>query len=211
MPATSRRLPRPDARLIIGVLLVIASVVGVVAVVAGANRTVQVYAASGAIASGEVLTDDRLALVEVHANDAVGYYLTPETKPEGELIATRPIGAGEYIPRSAIGAADESFATVVVPISGSVPAGIGPGVAVTLWSSVPGEQPGTFTTPQALVQQAEVVRIVERDQVIATGEVELELRVPANQVASVLGDATNGARMHVVPLHTTPVVPETGE
>lgn len=208
--ASRRRLPHLDARLVIGILLVVASVVGVIAVVAGANRTVAIYAASGPIAAGEPLTTERLSLVQVHEQDSVALYLSPEALPDGEVIATRPIGAGELIPVSALGAADASMSTVVVPISGTLPVEVTTGATVALWSSVPGEQPGSYTEPRVLVAEAQVIRVVEQDRMIATGEVELELRLPAHLVATVLGDVTNGARLHVIPVHSAPAAPVAG-
>lgn len=205
MPATARRrLPQLDPRMLVGIVLVLASIAGTAAVVLSANRTVVVLAAAAPIAPGEALDRDRLALVEVRESAGLDLYLTPESLPEGGAIVTRPVGAGEFVPLSAVGDADRSQSSVVVPISGSTPGGVAAGAQVSLWSAAPSERPGAYETPTELVAQAHVVRLVEHDRMIGGGQVELELRVPAEQVPTVLAAVTNGSRLHVVPLHSAP-------
>ncbi len=58
-PVPVARLKRPswkDPRLLVGLLLVLASVAGVVFLVGSADRTTEVYAARDGIAVGETLT-----------------------------------------------------------------------------------------------------------------------------------------------------------
>ncbi|WP_258933644.1 hypothetical protein [Nesterenkonia pannonica] len=66
--STARRMKPPswkDPRLIVGTLLVAASVGGVVALVAEQNRTAPAYAAARALAVGEEITEDDLVTVDV--------------------------------------------------------------------------------------------------------------------------------------------------
>ena len=201
-PARRPRLPRLDPRMLVGIVLVIASVVGVVLVVLSANRTVPVYAASGPLAPGDALDAERLALIEVPAGAGLELYLAPDRLPASAVVVTRPIGAGELVPLSALGEADRSLVPVDVPISGSAPGGVGIGAEVSLWAAEPGERPGSYATPRELVAVAHVVRLIEHDRMIGGGQLELELRVPEGQVASVLAAVTNGSRLHVVPRHS---------
>lgn len=204
MARSARRRARIDPRMLVGIVLVLASVTGVLAVVLLANRTVPVLAAREPIAAGDALDADRLAIVEVHVSDAVDLYLAPDRMPGTEVVVTRPIGAGELVPLSALGEADRSRASVVVPISGSTPGGVVPGAAVTLWAAAPSDRPGVYETPQQLVGDAQVVRTIEHDRMIGGGAVELELRVPADRVPTVLAAVTNGSRLHIVPDHQPP-------
>ena len=61
--ANAARLKKPswkDPRLLIGILLVLASVVGVISLVGAADQTAEAYAAREPIAVGETLTADKL-------------------------------------------------------------------------------------------------------------------------------------------------------
>lgn len=200
---------RLDPRLLIGSILVVASVCGVIWVVSSANRTVSVYVASAPIAQGDPLTSQSLSIVEVPVSASNELYLTPEQFDDSgfagldgaAVISTRPIGEGEFLPLSAVGVADESSAPVVVTISGALPEHVSTGVTVELWAASPGERPGTYGAPVVLVQQAHVVRVLESQQLVNSGQVEVELRIPDADLAEVLTALTNGSRLHVVPVY----------
>ncbi|SJM54486.1 SAF domain-containing protein [Gulosibacter sp. 10] len=200
MTATRRRI-RLDPRLLIGSLLVVASVIGVTWVVAAANQTVAVYAAAKPIAQGDALGATELSIVEVPVSETNDLYLTPELLSAEGGTATRPIGAGELIPISAVGAAEQGVSEVVVTVSGALSERIAPGTAVELWSAAPDERPGAYRPPTVVVDEAQVVRVLEAEQFVHSGETEVELRIPEHALAEVLAAATNGARMHLVPLY----------
>ncbi|KAB1641156.1 SAF domain-containing protein [Gulosibacter chungangensis] len=195
-----RQRIRLDPRLLIGSVLVIASVLGVVWVVSAAKQTVPVYVAAVAIAQGDTISEQSLSLVEVPVAGSNELYLSPESLSDAAIITTRPIGAGEFIPLSALGAGDDASAPVVVAISGALPENVSTGVAVELWAAAPGERPGTYEPPVVLVQQAQVVRVLESQQLVNNGQVEVELRLPDADLAEVLTALTNGSRMHLVPV-----------
>ena len=58
-----------DPRLLVGVLLVLASVVGVISLVGSADQTTEVYAARDSIAVGEKLTTDNVVRAKVRLGD----------------------------------------------------------------------------------------------------------------------------------------------
>lgn len=67
-PGQAPRLSKPswkDPRLLIGILLVLASVAGVVALVGNAARTVPMYAAKDALVVGQSITVDSFTIVQV--------------------------------------------------------------------------------------------------------------------------------------------------
>ena len=195
------RIPSLDPRLLIGVGLVIVAVIGVVGVVLAANRTVSVYAAAAPIAAGAPVDPGAFDVVEVHVATPSGLYLAPGDATD-DLVITRPIGPGEFIPLSALGTEDAGMSAVVVPITGAVPASVATGSDVTLWAAQPGEKSGTFAASAVLVESAHVVALIAEERMIGSGSVQLELRVPAAQVAAVLDAIANGAQLQVVPIHT---------
>ena len=104
-PGPSPRRVRPprwlDLRLVLGVLLVLGSVLIGARVVSAADATVPVWAASGNLAAGTVLSADDLVPVEVRLDDAADGYLAASTHPEGRTLA-RSVHRGELVPRSAL-------------------------------------------------------------------------------------------------------------
>ena len=69
------RLSKPswkDPRLLIGILLVLASVAGVVALVGNADSTVPMYAAKDALVVGQKITAESFTVVQVQLGDVDG-------------------------------------------------------------------------------------------------------------------------------------------
>src|SRR5690606_13264936 len=108
-----------DPRLAVGIVLVGASVAGVVAIVTAADSTVTVYASGESLAVGDVLSAADLVATEVRLGGLDDGYLAPGDVPDDGLVVTRTIGAGELIPEGAVGEArSEDWASVVVAIRG---------------------------------------------------------------------------------------------
>ncbi|WP_311477745.1 hypothetical protein [uncultured Gulosibacter sp.] len=204
MPAKPALTRRIDSRLIIGILLVLASMAAVAGIVLASQHTRTVYVANDNLAPGDPLTEDRLALVEVRVDDTTPLYLGPDRLPNEPAVITRAVGAGELIPLSALGAADQSTASVVVTLTSSPPSGVAAGSHVELWVALPGERAGEYAEPGVVVADAVVVRRIEADRLVGANTVELELRVPKTELQHVLAATTAEARMHVVPLYREP-------
>lgn len=191
---------RIDPRLLIGVFLVIASVVGVFVVVDATRATVTRVVAVEAIAPGETIRADQVRSVEVNLGDHADEYAAAEQlKSESGLVATKPIAPGELIPVSALGDADTSRAAMVVPIAGQLPSSVVVGAQVEVWAAVPGERPGTYAPPNVIVSDATVVRVVEGDDFVVSDDVEVELLVPDSDTATVLSATAAQARIQLVP------------
>lgn len=113
----ARRLSAPswrDSRLLIGVLLVLASVVlGALAIGAADNR-VGVWAAKADMTAGEAVTEDKLVRVEVQLGDRAGQYLTSSSGLPPNAKVDRTVRKGELIPRSTL--IDSGLDTVPVSI-----------------------------------------------------------------------------------------------
>ena len=103
------RLKKPswkDPRLLVGILLVLASVVGVISLVGAADQTTEAYAAREPIAVGETLTADKLHRVKVRLGEVEQHYLTPESGLDAGLVAVQRIGKDQLLPRESLGQLD---------------------------------------------------------------------------------------------------------
>ena len=84
LPGAARAL---DPRLLIGVLLVIASAAGVFAIVTASDRSVSVFAARETLLPGERLTSEDLVRTAVRDDDTASLYL--DEVPEDGLVVVR--------------------------------------------------------------------------------------------------------------------------
>jgi hypothetical protein len=206
---TARREPRPkeartrfwfDPRFAIGLLLIVASVGGVVALVGAADATVQVYTARAALAPGDHIDAGDLALTDVRVDGADRLYLLPHDLTGDGFEVTKPVARGELVPASAVGSAEGARQTsVVVAVDGELAASIGPGVPVDVWSARESAA-GVYDAPTVLVSAATVVRLVDTQGfVVDNGAVSIEVLVPRTRVARVLEAVANSDAISVVP------------
>lgn len=200
-----RRGFRPDARAIIGIVLVIASVLGVLAVLTFARHTDVMLRATENLVVGEPLDTSKLEPVEVDLGQGRDAYLKQDEVPAEGAVLTRPISAGELIPRDALGAPDTDSATVVVSVDSGLPESATVGSFVEVWASSSSSR-NTGEPPVVLVQQARILRITDDSSVVSgMGNTRVELRVPRENVAAVLGSVGNGARISIVPIYASAV------
>ncbi len=199
VPARPR--PRPfwsDLRFLLGITLIVACVAGVWFVVAAARQTVPVFAASRTIVPGEAVTSDDLQVVEVALGRMEDAYASPTSFAPGS-VATRTITAGELVPESAIGAAVEArTTTVVVTSSTAIPAVVGAGTTVEVWSA-PQLERGVFDTPRILVAAATVVSVDDDESMMGSAGAVVELVIERADVAATLAAVAAGASMSIVP------------
>ena len=207
-PSPAPRRVRPprwlDLRLVLGVLLVLASVLLGARVVSAADATVPVWAVAGDLAAGTELSTDDLVAVDVRLDSAAGAYLATSTRPEGRTLS-RAVRAGELLPRSALEEPAE-LVQVALPVqAGYVPPSLSRGQLVDVYAMADpaagamGEADGSVT---AVVEEAPVQALSGRsDGVLSTPTttVQVVVAVPVDEAADVL--AAIGGRPLVVVVH----------
>jgi hypothetical protein len=100
-PASRLGVPRWfDARMVVGILLVLGSVVVGAKVFSSADATTSVWAASRDLPAGARLQKSDLRAVDVRLADGHHYVSAVGTVPAGYVL-TRPVGAGELLPSKA--------------------------------------------------------------------------------------------------------------
>lgn len=191
-----------DKRFALGLVLVAASVGGVGAVVAAADRSIAVYAAAEPLAAGDRISAGDLVPTRVRFTDAATLYLTPARLPAEGLIVTRTIAAGELVAASAVGRTQgESATSIVVEIPGTLAGAVGPGAVVDVWAARRTDH-STFGPPAVLVADASVVRLVKTGGLMAEGRGQsVEIRVPRDDIAAVLESVANEDSLALVPAH----------
>lgn len=188
-----------DARFLLGILLVVASVAGVWLVVASARQTEPVYAAARTIVPGEPIAASDLRVVDVALGSVAGTYLAPD-ELDAAAVATRTIEAGELVPEASVGDIDASRTTsVVVRSAVDVPASVTAGTVVEVWEAPPLER-GEYDEPRVLVADATVVSVTRDDSMIGGGAASLEIVIPRGEVAATLAAMARGSALSVVPL-----------
>lgn len=200
-PAAAKRRFWFDPRFVIGIVLVVVSVASVVGIVLSADRTVQVYAAGGALYPGDRVTAGDLESRFVRFDGVENLYLSEATLPAEGLVAVRTIAAGELVPIAALGqSVGQRVASVVVSVSTPPPRSIAPTSVVDLWSASEVDH-GVFGAPSVLVPSATVVRVLEFSGFIAGAQsVGVELLVPRERIARVLEAVANGDALSIVPV-----------
>ena len=187
-----------DMRFLLGILLIAVSVAGVWFVVAAARQTAPVYAAARTIVAGEAVSEGDLTVVDVALGRLGDAYLAADGLAGG-VVATRTIEVGELVPASAVGdAAAARTTTVVLRSTVDVPASIGAGTVVEVWSA-PLVERGAYDVPRILVPDAVVVGVTRDDSMMGGAQAALEVVIPRADVASVLAAVSAEAAISVVP------------
>jgi hypothetical protein len=201
-----------DPRFAIGLVLVVASVLGVDALVNAANASVDVLAARSALTPGDRVHAADLVPTSVRVGRTAGLYLRASDVPTAGLVVTRSVSAGELVPHAAVGSqVGRSLTSIVVSVDSALAASVAPGSRVDLWSAEPATAsaeaeehsspaPGTFAAPTVLVSSAIVVRLVDQKNVVASNGASVELLIPKSDTASVLDAIANGAVLSVLPV-----------
>lgn len=199
---TGTRLKRPswkDPRLFIGVLLVLASVVGVISLVGSADRTTEVYAARDSISVGERLAPENVIRVKVRLGESEQHYITAESGlPEG-VVAIQRIGKDQLIPRDSLGGVDAlDRKPVAVTIEEALPDQAVAGTRVDVWVALPDARNG-FSEPQLLLPGAEIAQVTAGSTALGSSRKTVLMVLVANsQMPALLGAQANEAKISVV-------------
>lgn len=187
-----------DPRLVLGILLVVGSVAGVVALVSATSTTTPVLAAARPLAPGEVISADDVEVVDVRLGASSDGYLAE--LPAG-VVATRVVGEGELIPVDAVGSGDGvRLAAVVLAVDGDLAEAVAPGALVDVWAAR-AQEGGGFGPPAVIASGATVVRLVASESVVTGGRTTgVEVLVPRPRLARVLEAVANADAVSLVPL-----------
>ena len=190
--APARRLPTAhlgDARLWLGVALLMVSTVVGARVLSAGQDTVTVWQATRDLAGGSPPID--LAPVEVPRGLAGDRYARPGDRLDGVL--RWPVTAGELLPASAVEprGADPTRRVTVSVDPRHAPPGVLPGDVVDVWSTAR-DTAAASSGPPTQVMAAVSVAAVAPEDIGLSGEIGIVLEVPAEQVGALVAAARGG-------------------
>ncbi len=208
-PPVPRRLSRPrwfDARVIGGILLLVASVVVGAKVIGAASRTSPVWAAAVDLAAGTVLRSEDLVAADVNLGDRGASYVDAASDLAG-MVLGRPLGAGEFVPASALRPVGDGRILSVAVTPDHMAPGVGHGSVADLY----------LVTGKSAVTGAEVTtellqRGVTIQSVTAPASGGLSGAISSRyQVALLLAAADADALVKKLPLGEPVIVLHTGD
>ena len=198
----SPRLKKPswkDPRLLLGILLVLASTAGVVALVGSADQTTEVFAVDEAIPLGTLVTAEDFAVVPVRLGDVSEAYLPVSEGIPEDAVASSLLRKGELLSRADLGKADElDRKPVGLRVDDPLPAETEAGSRVDVWMSMPDERNG-FKEPKQILTAAEISELTIDESVLgANRATQLMVLVEDGDLATLLSAQSNGAKIAVV-------------
>jgi hypothetical protein len=191
-----------DPRLLIGILLVVASVVGVGWMMRSAQKTTAMWSAAVDLPVGKEVTGEDLVAVQVRLGASQRHYLSADSSPSQGARVLAPISKGELIPAGGLGTPDPSGRRAVsVTVQGTRPAGVVRGSRVDVYATSSGTVGGDDGDSRVLLPAVEVTRVRAVDAGIGTEDSTLvEVLVPPDQVADFIRARGAGDRLDVVAL-----------
>ncbi|CAN7145485.1 hypothetical protein [Knoellia sp. LjRoot47] len=207
---TARRLRRPswrDSRLLVGVLLVLASTAIGAYVMSRADDRVPMYAAKTGLLPGQPLTAEDLVRVDVQLGGAASDYVDAGGGVPADTFVLREVRAGELIPTSAIGPrARATSQPVALQVDATSASTLVRGAIVDVYVNRPSAPAkgsiGTesFEGPELALEAVSVVALSEDGGVMGSaGDTRpVQVMVPKDKVQSLVGDVDLGARITLV-------------
>ncbi|MDO4918643.1 SAF domain-containing protein [Kocuria sp.] len=189
-----------DPRLLVGLLLVLLSVMGVVLLVATANRSEPYYVAADDLPVGQRITAEDLTTVDVHLQDAAGQYVRGDEVLRENTVVTQRVARGQLLPASAVGTADSLDRTPVgIALETPLPAQAGPGAHVDVWVAAPRPTGRGYAEPKKLVTAAEIAGVDTADTGLGGSDGKtVHVLVRQSQVGPLVDALGNDAKVTLV-------------
>ena len=208
---TAARLQRPrwrDARLVVGLVLVLASVVLGSWVVASLDDRMPMYAARAALVPGQRLTQADLVRVDVQLGTQGERYLAAGSPLAPDRFVVREVREGELVPAAAIGGRDDvAVQALTLTVDAGVAAVLRVGSRVDVYVNAPtnGATSGStsFAGPELLLEAVSVSGVPRGSGGLggsAAGEQPVQVMAPTERIKEVIGEVDRGARVTLVPV-----------
>ena len=200
------RLRRPrwrDPRLLVGLVLVLASIAGVVALVGSSQRTAAYWAVVGDLPPGAPIEAGDLRAVDVNLGEAGERYLSADAPaPEGRTVSGT-VRAGELLPAAALVDVDPGGRRPVgVAVGEPLPSGVGVGDRVDVWVAMPAEGGRGHADPVRTAEALEISEVTaEQNGFGGSGSTRVQLLAPEQVLPRIVDAKVKDARVTLVPAH----------
>jgi hypothetical protein len=205
------RLRRPrwrDTRLLVGVLLVLASVALGSLVVAHVDDRTAVYAARGPLVPGQRLTDHDLSRVDVQLGAELPRYLPATAALAPDRFVLRPVPAGELVPAAALGDRDDvGVQPLVLTVDAGAAAALQVGSVVDVYVNrvdpAAGGSAAGFVGPELTLEAVSVSSLPRGSGGLgggSAGDRAVQVMAPTPRIKEVIAAVDQGARVTVVPV-----------
>jgi hypothetical protein len=197
MSEKSRRLRMPQRQnrrnLIIGVLVIGASLAGVWFAIETNNKTEAFLVAAKPASSGSMVTSGSFRVEQLNLATSSGLYLRPGDVPVGSYLLNT-FDAGQLVPKGSIATSIiDARQPVIISSAMPVPQNLKVGDFVDIWVSSAIDN-NTFASAVMLVRDAEVTDVIQPNGVLAGGMPNVQVLVPVASVAPILDSiASKGA------------------
>lgn len=206
------RLQRPrwrDARLLVGVLLVLSSVALGAYVVAHVDDRTPVYAARGPLVPGQRLTDDDLTRVDVQLGAELPAYLSAAGGLAPDRFVLRPVPAGELVPAAAVGGRSQvGVQPLVLSVDAGSAAALQVGSTVDVYvnrvdPTAASSAARGFVGPELTLEAVSVSSLPRSSGGLgggSSGDRAVQVMAPTPRIKEIIASVDLGARVTVVPV-----------
>jgi hypothetical protein len=204
----AKRLQRPswrNTRLLVGLVLILLGTALGAKVVASADDTVPMYAALAGIRPGDHLGAENLRRVDVQLGDEAARYLSARAAVPEDSYALREVPEGELIPASAVaGRSAVTVQAVTVEVDANSARTLPQNAVVDVWVSPrdPQSTQERYLDATLALQRVSVSPVTQDSGRFgaSSSTMAVQLRVPRDKVAEVIGAVDKQARFTLVPV-----------
>lgn len=204
--ARAVRIQKPswrDSRLLVGVLIVLASVALGSYLVARADDRVPMYAAATVLAPGQVLSETSVLRVDVQLGDGLANYLSAAEPLPSEHVLLREVRPGELVPLTSIGTVEEAaLSQVTIAVDATSAAPLLPGTVVDVFVNprVLDGAAGEYSGPELLLEAVSVVAVDTSGRGLGSSGrgTAVRIMVPSDQVPDLIAAVDLEAKVTVV-------------
>lgn len=203
-PVEAARIRTPgwrDPRLIVGIILVVLSVTGVVALVQSMDARQGYWAASTDIVPGTQANAEDFHIVQASMSESSGHYWLADDNLPPNFLVSSTVRQGELLPVRDVAESDpDGRHQLGVRVSEDMPGSIGIGSRVDVWVALTSDDGRGFDKPTKLVGNAEVVGLDENSSTFAAADTTTAyLMVSEDALPAMLDAQANDAQISLVP------------
>lgn len=190
-----------DPRLIVGVILVVLSVTGVVALMQAADSRQGYWAASVDVVPGAHASAEDFHIVQASMSESSDQYWGAEQQLPPQFLVSSTIRQGELLPTREVAESDpDGRQQVGVRVSEDMPSSVTIGSRADVWVALAGSDGRGFETPTKMVGNAEVVGLDDNTSAFAAADTTTVYLMLSDEALPLVLDAqANGAQVSLVP------------